>query len=319
MKVQHGITQYAPPSYAIVTEGTFDGVHIGHRKILSSLVTAAQQAKQIDPCAESVVITFWPHPRLVLFPEQQDLKLLSTFAEKTEALATIGIDRLVVLPFDKTFSNLTPEEYVQQILIAGLNTRQLIIGYDHRFGKNRTGDFNFLKNNEKRFGFTVEEIPRQDVEQVGVSSTKIRHALLQGEIATANRYLAAPYSLSGKVVRGNQLGRALGFPTANLYISETYKLIPKDGIYAVRVHLHQKVYNGMLYIGVRSTIGNQLERSIEVNIFDFEGDLYDKFLKIELIAYLRGEEKFDSLETMKQQLYRDRENALRALHKTTIS
>jgi riboflavin kinase/FMN adenylyltransferase len=314
MKVQHGIAGHRPPSYAIVTEGTFDGVHVGHRKILSSLVAEARQIKQFDPNAESVVITFWPHPRLVLFPEQQDLKLLSTLAEKTEALAAIGIDRLVVLPFDKTFSNLTPEEYVQQILINGLNTRRLIIGYDHRFGKNRAGDFNFLKANEERFGFAVEEIPRQDVEQVGVSSTKIRHALLQGEIATANRYLAAPYTLCGKVVKGNQLGRTIGFPTANLYISESYKLIPKDGIYAVRVHLNQATYNGMLYIGVRSTLGSQLERTIEVNIFDFNQEIYDSFLRVELIAYLRGEEKFDSLEGMQHQLYRDKADALRVLN-----
>ncbi len=313
MKVQHGIAGYRPPSYAIVTEGTFDGVHVGHRKILSSLVAEARQIKQFDPNAESVVITFWPHPRLVLFPEQQDLKLLSTLDEKIEALAAIGIDRLVVLPFDKTFSTLTPEQYVQQILINGLNTRRLIIGYDHRFGKNRAGDFNFLKNNEERFGFTVEEIPRQDIEQVGVSSTKIRHALLQGEIATANRYLAAPYTLCGKVVKGNQLGRTIGFPTANLYISESYKLIPKDGIYAVRVRLNQAIYNGMLYIGIRSTLGSQLERTIEVNIFDFNEEIYDSFLQVELMAYLRGEEKFDSLESMQHQLCRDKADALRVL------
>jgi riboflavin kinase/FMN adenylyltransferase len=313
MKVQHGIAGHRPPSYAIVTEGTFDGVHVGHRKILSSLVAETQQIKQFEPNAESVVITFWPHPRLVLFPEQQDLQLLSTLEEKTEALAAIGIDRLVVLPFDKTFSNLTPEAYVQQILVEGLNTRRLIVGYDHRFGKNRAGDFNFLKINEERFGFAVEEIPRQDIEQVGVSSTKIRHALLRGEVETANRYLAAPYSLYGKVVRGNQLGRTIGFPTANLHISERYKLIPRDGIYAVRVHLNHAIYNGMLYIGVRSTLGNQLERTIEVNIFDFDEEIYDSFLRVELIAYLRGEEKFDNLESMQHQLYRDKTDALRVL------
>lgn len=313
MKVQHGIAGHQPPSYAIVTEGTFDGVHVGHRKILSSLVAAANQVKQSDPQAESVVITFWPHPRLVLFPEQQDLRLLSTPEEKIEALAAIGIDRLVILPFDKTFSNLSPEAYVRQILVEGLNTRKLIIGYDHRFGKNRTGDFNFLKANEERFGFTVEEIPRQDIEEVGVSSTKIRHALMQGQIATANRYLAAPYTLSGKVVCGNQLGRTIGFPTANLHVAESYKLIPKDGIYAVRVHFQDNIYNGMLYIGMRSTLGNALERTIEVNIFDFNEDIYGALLKIEFVEYLRGEEKFDSLESMQRQLHRDKADALRVL------
>ncbi|WP_448519979.1 bifunctional riboflavin kinase/FAD synthetase [Rhodoflexus sp.] len=314
MKVQHGIAGHKPPSYAIVTEGTFDGVHVGHRKILSSLVAEAQRIKAHDPQAESVVITFWPHPRLILFPEQQDLKLLSTLAEKTEALAAIGIDRLVILPFDKTFSNLSPEAYVQQILVEGLNTRKLIIGYDHRFGKDRAGDFNFLKANEQRFGFVVEEIPRQDIEEVGVSSTKIRHALLQGQIDIANRYLAAPYSLYGKVVRGNQLGRTIGFPTANLYVSESYKLIPKDGIYAVRIRLEETIYGGMMYIGVRSTLGNHLERTIEVNIFNFNGEIYDTFLTVEIIAYLRGEEKFDSLEHMQQQLLRDKESALQVLY-----
>jgi len=313
MKVQHGIDGHTPPSYAIVTEGTFDGVHLGHRKILSTMVEAVQQIRHFNPSAESVVITFWPHPRLVLFPEQQDLKLLSTLEEKTEALAAIGIDRLVVLPFDKTFSNLTPEAYVEQVLVKGLNTRRLIIGYDHRFGKNRAGDFSFLKANEERFGFVVEEIPRQDVEEVGVSSTKIRQALLRGEVTTANRYLGAPYTLCGKVVRGNQLGRTIGFPTANLYISQTYKLIPKDGIYAVRVRFNQAIYGGMLYIGVRSTLGNHLERTIEVNVFDFNEEIYDSFLQIELIAYLRGEEKFDSLEEMREQLKRDKENALQVL------
>lgn len=314
MKVQHGIAGHPPPSYAVVTEGTFDGVHVGHRKIISSLVARVRYIKQSDPQAESVVITFWPHPRLVLFPEQQDLKLLSTLEEKIEALAALGVDRLVILPFDKTFSNLTPEEYVQQILVEGLNTRKLIVGYDHRFGKNRAGDFHFLKACEEKFGFTVEEIPRQDVEQVGVSSSLIRRALMQGEIATANRYLAAPYSLGGTVVQGNRLGRSIGFPTANLHVGDSYKLIPKDGIYAVRVKTDDHVYNGMLYIGVRSTLGNHLERSIEVNIFDFEGDLYGRFLRVEFIAYLRGEEKFDSLESMRRQLFLDKEAALRALN-----
>ncbi|MCS6967053.1 MAG: bifunctional riboflavin kinase/FAD synthetase [Cytophagales bacterium] len=315
MKIQHGIAGHEPPLHAIVTEGTFDGVHLGHQKILAKLVADAQQARSTNPYAESVVVTFWPHPRLALFPDKKDLKLLTTLEEKTEILAAMGVDRLVVLPFDKSLSNLSPEEYVQKILITGLNTRKLIIGYDHRFGKNRAGDFQFLKAHENRFGFVVEEIPRQDVENIGVSSSRIRQALLQGDVETAAKYLGKYYSLSGSVTHGDKIGRTLGFPTANLHVSESYKLIPKDGIYAVRVTLRKQIYGGMLYIGVRSTLGNQLKRTVEVNIFNFYDEIYGETLRVELIAYLRGEETFDGLESMKLQLERDRETALKVLQR----
>lgn len=309
MQIHNGLDQVERLGNAVVTSGTFDGVHVGHQKILARLSEVAQQVG-----GQSVVITFWPHPRLVLFPEQQDLRLLSTLDEKAELLAQYHIDHLVVLKFDKAFAATSSHDFIQHILIEKLGTQKLVIGYDHRFGKNREGGFDYLKAHSDQFGFGVEEIPRQDVDHVGVSSTKIRKALQAGDIETANTYLGNEYMLTGKVVKGLQLGRKIGYPTANIEVDEAFKLIPEDGIYAVRIKIEGQLYKGMLYIGVRPTIGNELHRSIEVNIFDFDQDIYGKSVRVYFVKTLREDQKFEDLSLLQAQLAQDKKDALKVLN-----
>ena len=288
-----------PIRNAVVTIGTFDGVHIGHREILQRLKEIALKNN-----GETVVVTFWPHPRLVLFPDDDSLKLLSTFEEKADILLNLGIDHLVAIPFTKEFSNLTSEQFTRQVLIEKIGTKMLVIGYDHRFGKNREGSFEHLKANEKEYGFKVEEISKQEIDNIAVSSTKIRKALEIGDVKTANSYLGQHYSLSGKVVEGNRIGRKIGFPTANIEIVEKFKLVPADGVYAVKVFLDDRTYQGMLNIGNRPTIGDD-KRSIECNIFNFSADIYNSKIKVELIERVRAELKFENVEQLKQQLEMD--------------
>ncbi len=249
MKIHKGLDSIQPIRNAVVTIGTFDGVHIGHQEILQRLKEIASKIE-----GETVVITFWPHPRLVLFPNDDSLKLLSTFEEKAEILLKLGIDHLVAIPFTKEFSNLTSEQFTRQVLLEKIGTKRLVIGYDHRFGKNREGSFEHLKANEKEYGFKVEEISKQEIDNIAVSSTKIRKALEIGDVKTANSYLGQHYSLSGKVVEGNRIGRTIGFPTANIDIAEKFKLVPADGVYAVKVSLAEGSFQGMLNIGNRPTI-----------------------------------------------------------------
>jgi riboflavin kinase/FMN adenylyltransferase len=307
MKIYHGIDDFSRLGCAVVTSGTFDGVHLGHRKILSRLKEIAEQEK-----GETVVITFWPHPRLVLHPEDTTLKLLNTFEEKAELLKAEGIQHLVRIPFTKEFSQLTSEEFIYKILVQTIGTRKLVIGYDHHFGKNREGSFEQLKLNGPRYGFQVEEIPRQDVDHIGVSSTRIRQALEQGDIATATHFLGTPYSLTGRVVMGDKLGRVLGYPTANLEVENKNKLIPEDGIYAATVRHEHRFYKGMLYIGNRPTIDG-VKQNIEVNIFDFSKEIYGESLTVYFHTRIRGDQKFNDLEELKHQLALDRESALQAL------
>jgi len=307
MKVHHGIAPFQRLPFAVVTSGTFDGVHIGHQKILSRLKEASQQYG-----GESVVITFWPHPRMVVSSDSHDLKLLSTIDEKIEMLDQLRVDHLLIIPFTKEFSQLTSEEFINQILVDRIGTRRLVIGHDHRFGRNREGGFDYLQANASRYGFEVEEIPRQDIEEVAVSSTRIRNALLEGNLPIANEYLGRPYSLKAQVVKGRQLGRTIGFPTANLHISEGYKLIPADGVYAVRVRVFEQVLPGMMNIGVRPTVDG-LNRTIEVHILDFDQNLYDQELTIQFVGKIRPEQKFDGLEALKKQLALDKLTALRIL------
>src|SRR5688572_31178237 len=230
MKIYHGVEDFIRLTNAVVTSGTFDGVHVGHSKILARLREIAFKAN-----GETVVITYWPHPRLVLHPEDTSLKLLNTFEEKAELLKQQGIQHLLRIPFTREFSHLSSEEFITQIIVETIGTKKLIIGYDHHFGKNREGSFEQLKLNAPKYGFEVEEIPRQDVDHVGVSSTKIRKALEEGDIDTATHFLGHTYGITGRVVKGDKLGRILGYPTANIEIETTYKLIPPDGIYAVTV------------------------------------------------------------------------------------
>lgn len=307
MKIYHGVEDFIRLSHAVVTSGTFDGVHVGHTKILSRLREIATKTN-----GDTVVITFWPHPRLVLHPEDTSLKLLNTFEEKAELLKAQGIHHLIRIPFTKEFSQLTSEEFITQILVGTIGTTKLVIGHDHHFGKNREGSFEQLKLNAPKYGFEVEEIPRQDVDHVGVSSTKIRHALEGGDIETATHFLGHLYSITGRVVMGDKLGRILGFPTANIEIDTAYKLIPADGIYAVTVAYGHQRFNGMLYIGNRPTV-NGVKRNIEVNIFDFDKDIYGDSLTIFFHTLLRSDIKFNDLEELKKQLYSDKIEALRVL------
>lgn len=308
MKIYHGLADFTTLPFAVVTSGTFDGVHLGHQKILNRLQEIAMQHK-----AETVVITFWPHPRLVLHPEDDSLKLLNTFEEKAELLSQHGVQHLVRIPFTKEFSQMSSEEFIVEILTKKIGTKKLVIGYDHHFGKNREGSFEQLKLNAPRYGFEVEEISRQDVDNVGVSSTKIRKALEAGDIDTANHFLGSHYQLTGRVVPGDKLGRLLGFPTANIEMDTKFKLVPADGIYAVKVQYQSIVYQGMLYIGNRPTV-NGIKRNIEVNIFDFNQDVYGDTLTISFHHLIRHDSKFSDLEGLSKQLALDKIDALRLLN-----
>ncbi|WP_288371151.1 bifunctional riboflavin kinase/FAD synthetase [uncultured Algoriphagus sp.] len=303
MKIYEGLSQFENVPNPVVTSGTFDGVHLGHQKILQRIREIAKSIK-----GETILLTFWPHPRLVLYPKEHNLRLLSTFEEKAKLLRQFGIDHLISIPFTKEFSQLTSQEFIQSILVDKIKTKKLVIGYDHRFGKNREGSFEYLQQHSGEFGFDLEEISRQDVDEIGVSSTKIRNALESGDIITANNFLGRPYELNGLVIKGQQIGRSIGFPTANVHIPNSYKLIPKDGVYAVEASVNGSLYKAMLNIGNRPTVdGNS--KSVETHLFDFEGDLYDKQITIYLRDYLREEQKFESLEALKSQLLIDQQRA----------
>ncbi|MDH5603583.1 MAG: bifunctional riboflavin kinase/FAD synthetase [Cyclobacteriaceae bacterium] len=304
MKIYNGISEFKRLDKAIVTSGTFDGVHLGHQKILQRIVQTALKEK-----GETVLITFWPHPRLVLQPDIE-LFLINTFEEKAILLEKFGIDHLIKLPFTREFSNLTSEDFIKDILIKGIGTKKLVIGYNHRFGKNREGSFDHLMAHQHHYGFEVEEIPRQEIDDMGVSSTRIRKAILEGHIDLANRFLGYKYTLTGQVVNGDKIGRQIGFPTANIVVSSANKIIPGDGVYPVFVRLGKDTLKGMLYIGNRPTL-NGLKRSIEVNIFDFNEDIYDKSITIEFIKQTRGDLVFKNLEELRQQLIRDKEESLK--------
>ncbi|TGE16281.1 bifunctional riboflavin kinase/FAD synthetase [Hymenobacter elongatus] len=314
MQVFRDPAQFPHLHNATVTTGTFDGVHLGHQKILRRLLEVARQTG-----GPSVVITYWPHPRLVLapplaHPQPLDLHLLSTLDERIEYLEKFGVDYLLIVRFTKEFSELSSEEYIQQLLLDTVGTRKLVIGYDHRFGKNREGGFEYLSQNADRYGMEVEEIPREDVAAVGVSSTRIRRALEAGDILTANRYLGYSYPLTGLVVQGQQLGRTIGYPTANLQLPEPLKQIPARGVYAVLATTQAgTVEPGMLNIGVRPTVGGALAQTIEVHLLDFTGDLYGQLLTLQLVARLRDEQKFSGLDALKAQLAQDADDARRHL------
>ena len=314
MKIYNHIDEFKQIHNAVVTIGTFDGVHIGHQKIISRLREVAKKRG-----GETVILTFFPHPRMILHPDDLNIKLISTMEEKAEKLAGLGVDHLIITPFTRDFSNLRPQEYIKEILVDKIGTQQIIIGYDHRFGKDRSGGLKELQTFAADFGFSVEEIPEQDVHDVAVSSTKIRNAILSGDVKTAGDFLGYAFQLTGKVIKGDQLGRVLGFPTANLFIEENYKLIPSDGIYAVSIEFRTedtnlKTAKGMAYIGHRPTI-NGMSRNIEVNIFDFDEDIYGQTIRIKFIKHLRGDQKFNSLEELRKQLIKDETAARKILYR----
>ena len=300
------ITTFTTQQPTVLTIGTFDGVHLGHQKIIERVVTTARQEKLL-----ATIFTFFPHPRMVV-QHDKGLKLIHTLEEKKQLLQRLGVDLLVVQPFNEAFAQLTAEEFVSTILVQHLNVKKVIIGYDHRFGRNRTANINDMRLFGEKYGFAVEEISVQEVDEVSVSSTKIREALNKGDVTTAEHYLGTPYSLTGTVVHGLKLGRTLGYPTANIQVTEDYKLIPKDGVYAVYSYIGaQKVY-GMLSIGKNPTIEGK-GASIEVYFFDFNGDLYDRELTIYFVKYLREERKFSSVALLKKQLQDDETTARKAI------
>jgi riboflavin kinase/FMN adenylyltransferase len=301
VKVIHNIEEFNPNKPVWVTQGTFDGVHIGHQKILKQVVAEARKNDGV-----SVLLTFYPHPRLVLYPDDNELKLLNTIDEKARLVERLGIDYMIILPFTKELSRMPAMEFVRDVLVTQLNTRKLIIGYDHRFGRNREGSLEKMIELAAIYGFQVEEIPAQDIDDSTVSSTKIRKALLSGDVQTATQYLGKNYTISGRVVEGHQQGRKLGYPTANIALETTYKLIPQNGVYAVKLYVEHKTYNGMLNIGLNPTFDDK-GWSIEVHLFDFEGDLYNKFVTLELIDYVRAEEKFANKYALAAQLKKDEE------------
>ncbi len=295
----------------MVTLGTFDGVHLGHQRVILRLKEIAQEYG-----GESVIFTFYPHPRLVVKPEESNLRLLTTLEEKKELFGHSGIDHLMVFPFTKSFSEMSYAEFVKQILVEKMKTHCLVVGYDHRFGKNREGSFEYLKDCADKYGFKIEKLEAFLVDEANVSSTRIRKALQQGEIEKANRYLGYRFMLHGSVVEGERMGRKLGFPTANIETFDPHKLIPGYGVYAVEVMLAGKKLQGMLNIGSRPTFNNNADnRSIEVHIFDFAGDIYRKEITLVFAGRIREEQKFSGIEALTEQLKKDKAAALKILYR----
>ncbi len=303
MKIIQSISNFNSLEKTVVTIGTFDGIHIGHQKILKDLIEAAKKENK-----KSVLLTFFPHPRMVL-QKEVTIQLLNTIEEKASLLEKMGLDYLIIHPFSKEFSRLTALDFVRDILVNQLNTSRLIIGYDHHFGKNREGNIHQLKEYSSLYDFNVEEIPAQDIDNVSVSSTKIRNALQEGSLKTANNYLGYNYMLNGTVVNGKSLGGKIGFPTANLEVKETYKLIPKTGVYIIKTVIDSVLFYGMMNIGFRPTVSGK-DQTIEAHLFNFNKDLYGNNLRLELLYFLREEKKFDSIDDLIVQLKLDKENSI---------
>lgn len=308
MKVFRNIQDFNPQKKVVLTPGTFDGVHVGHQKILSRLKDIAAKEDY-----ETVVLTFSPHPRKIIFPNDDSLKLLNTMDEKIAQLEKNGIDNLIIYPFSKKFSRIPALEYVRDFLVNQLKVSKLVIGYDHQFGKNREGNFEYLKELSELYDFTVEEIPAQDLNDVKISSTKIRKAILEGDFDTANTFLGYNFSLTGTVTQGKKIGSSIGFPTANITVLDKDKIIPNEGAYAVYVYLNGNKHKGMLNIGNNPTISNENQTTIEVNIFDFDTDIYNQEITIEFATKLREVTKFNSIEELKTQLNKDKVLSLNVL------
>ena len=297
----NNIDEFNSTDYTILTIGTFDGVHLGHQKVLERLTKEAKNNN-----LKSTVLTFFPHPRTVLNPNKP-LKLINSVNERTDLLSKSKIDNLIIHPFDKSFSELDPEKYVLEILVKKLKAKIILIGYDHKFGKNRTADINDLKMYGEKYGFKVIEIKAEEISNIAISSTKIRKAISEGDISTAKEYLGYDVSLSGRIVHGKSIGRTIGFPTANVEVNEGYKLLPKNGVYLIQSIINKKQVFGMMNIGVKPTL-IESSKTIEINFFDFEGNLYDRNIRVDIKQFIRDEIKFDSLELLKSQIQKDKIN-----------
>ena len=308
MKIYKSIDEYNESKSSVVTIGTFDGIHKGHQKIFNKVINVSKQSN-----LSSVVLTFFPHPRIIL-NKYNDIKMIDTLDEKIEHLEKIGIDNLIIHPFDKKFSLLSADQFIKEYLVEKLKLKHIIIGYDHRFGKGREASVSDLKEYSSDFNFIVDEIDAQEIEKIAISSTKIRNSVNQGDLETTKKYLGRFFSLTGKVIKGDGLGKQIDYPTANLLIEEDYKIIPKDGVYYIKTRIDNKLYNGMMNIGHRPTIGNKA-KSIEVNLFNFDRDIYDKIISIDVVVKIRDEKKFSSINALKAQLSKDEEHCLKLINK----
>ncbi len=307
MQVHRSLDRLPEIKNAVLTIGTFDGVHCGHQRIINDLHKRAAAIR-----GESVLLTFHPHPRLVINPDDKTLKLLTTLDEKIALLDRFGIDHLIIVPFSKAFSQTEPDVYIRDVLVAPVRPRVIVIGYNHHFGKDRKGNIETLRKYAERYHYEVVEISKQEVEEIAVSSSKIRKAVYEGDIRLARKLLGHPYPLSGTVIKGQQIGKKLGYPTANIFISDTHKLIPPFGVYAVKVRPGNGEKGGMLYIGKRPTFAGQ-ERSIEVNIFDFNEQIYGRFIRIEVLERIRGDMYFEDKAALARQMDADKEATLEIL------
>lgn len=303
MQVVTNLDSFTKPKNAIVTQGTFDGVHVGHKQILANIVQLAKEQN-----GQSIIVTFHPHPRQVLFKDENNIKLLTTLEEKIDLFTEIGLDYLIILPFNEILSKMSAANFVRDILVEKIGVKTMVVGHDHRFGKNREGSFDDLKEYAEIYSFEIIEIAAHDINQAVVSSTKIRTSLVNGDIATATLFLNRYYSITGKVVDGKKLGKTIGYPTANIEVVNNDKLIPANGIYAVKIKHFDINYDGMLSIGNNPTIANA-KWSIEVNIFDFDKTIYGDELTIYFIARMRDEVKFGDLNDLKMQLKADESEA----------
>ena len=308
MKIFNNIQSYSSEKESILTIGTFDGVHIGHNKILTKLV---EESKKNN--LSSLIMTFFPHPRMVL-QKSQEIKMIDTIDEKIYLFKKTGVDNLIIQPFDENFSKIRAKEFVEEILVKKLKIKYIIIGYDHRFGKDREASVDDLKKFGLNYMFTVEEIAAQEIHSIAISSTKIRNAILKGEIKKCNEYLGRNFMLTGEVVHGDGLGKKINFPTANIKIPETYKIIPKNGVYLVKAIINSEIYFGMMNIGVRPTIGGK-NKSLEIHFFNFKDNIYNKTISVEIICKIRDEEKFSSIDELKIQLKKDEQFCLKLINK----
>lgn len=300
MKIYNNFNDYQKVANAIVTIGTFDGVHLGHQTILKDMVRVAKEIK-----GESVVVTFYPHPRQVLRIDDGNLRFITTQEEKIRLLENIGIDNLIIVNFTEEFSRLSSESFITDYVIKNISPVKIVVGYDHHFGNNRKGDFNLLNDLGERYDIEVQRIPAKDVENIAVSSTKIRHSLQRGDVCYANRLLGYQYAYFGKVVDGAKIGRELGYPTANVNVDREYRLIESPGVYATYIEIDKIIYKSMTYIGNKPTLDKDEKESVEVHIFDFNDDIYGKYVKIRFVKKIREEQKFKDLETLKHQIQID--------------